>query len=70
MQGARSVLVNNGAAKLPNLTPHFCNDEDRESPVFEAPSWSSKHHHKMARFPNIHVSLSIMYPNTAFSDPL
>jgi len=38
VQGARSVLVNNGAAKLPNLTPHFSNDEDRESPVFEAPS--------------------------------
>jgi hypothetical protein len=38
VQGARSVVVNNGAAKLPNLTPHFCNDEDRESPVFEAPS--------------------------------
>jgi len=55
VQGARSVLVNNDAAKLPNFTPHFCNDEDRESPVFEAP---------------LGVSLSIMHPNTAFSNLL
>ncbi len=69
MQGARSVFVDNGAAKLPNLTPHLCNDED-SVPLRPFLNWSSKHHHKMASIPNIGVSLSIMYPQYSIFRPV